>query len=144
MQCSDCFINSPMNNTVDVVPSPLVSSCATAVLAIIMAVGFWICCQNKIKISPTKSPRSKHHWASKIQYHFLQQRVPILSKLDIPSSTNKPDKREIKYETMKRSKQKRRQKMGKRLHLDGSLGAEVGLEHILEAFGGVDVHVQRR
>ena len=34
--------------------------------------------------------------------------------------------------------------MGKRLHLDGSLGAEVGLEHILEAFGGVDVHVQGR
>lgn len=30
------------------------------------------------------------------------------------------------------------------LHLDGALGAEVGLEHVLEALGGVDVHVQRR
>ena len=30
-----------------------------------------------------------------------------------------------------------------RLHLDGSLGAEVGLVHVLETLGGVDGHVQR-
>lgn len=32
----------------------------------------------------------------------------------------------------------------KAIHLDGALGAKVGLEHVLEALGGVDVHVQRR
>lgn len=53
MYRSDCFISSPMNSTVEVVPSPLVSSCATAVLAIMMAVGFWICCRFNKMLSPT-------------------------------------------------------------------------------------------
>jgi len=39
MYRSDCFISSPIKITVDVVPSPLISSWATAVLAIIIAVG---------------------------------------------------------------------------------------------------------
>lgn len=30
----------------------------------------------------------------------------------------------------------------KLLHLDGSLGAEVGFEDVLQALGGIDVHVQ--
>ena len=37
---SACFNNSPMTSTVVVVPSPVISSCATAVLAIMIAVGF--------------------------------------------------------------------------------------------------------
>jgi len=37
---SACFKSSPMTSTVVVVPSPVMSSCATAVLAIITAVGF--------------------------------------------------------------------------------------------------------
>ena len=40
---SACFRSSPMINTVEDVPSPVMSSCATAVRAIITAVGFWIC-----------------------------------------------------------------------------------------------------
>jgi hypothetical protein len=31
-----------------------------------------------------------------------------------------------------------------RLHLDGALGPEVGLEHVLKALGCVDVHLHRR
>mmetsp|Transcript_30046 Transcript_30046/g.76369 ORF Transcript_30046/g.76369 Transcript_30046/m.76369 type:complete len:247 (+) Transcript_30046:237-977(+) len=37
------FINSPMNITLDVVPSPVMSSCAVAARAIMLAVGCWIC-----------------------------------------------------------------------------------------------------
>lgn len=40
MNLSDCFISSPISRTVDVVPSPVMSSCAVAVRAIIIAVGF--------------------------------------------------------------------------------------------------------
>mmetsp|Transcript_11137 Transcript_11137/g.25095 ORF Transcript_11137/g.25095 Transcript_11137/m.25095 type:complete len:214 (+) Transcript_11137:946-1587(+) len=40
---SACFMSSPMSSTVEVVPSPVTSSCATAVRAIMTAVGFWIC-----------------------------------------------------------------------------------------------------
>lgn len=35
--------NYPMNKTIDVVPSPTISSWAVADLAIIIAVGWWIC-----------------------------------------------------------------------------------------------------
>lgn len=54
MHRSDCFISSPIKSTVEVVPSPLVSSCATAVLAIMIAVGFWICCKSRRKKPQTK------------------------------------------------------------------------------------------
>mmetsp|Transcript_26934 Transcript_26934/g.104568 ORF Transcript_26934/g.104568 Transcript_26934/m.104568 type:complete len:200 (+) Transcript_26934:5668-6267(+) len=40
---SACFKSSPMISTVEVVPSPHTSSWAVAVLAIMDAVGFWIC-----------------------------------------------------------------------------------------------------
>lgn len=38
---SACFNSSPTSRTTDVVPSPTWSSCATAVRAIMAAVGFW-------------------------------------------------------------------------------------------------------
>mmetsp|Transcript_155807 Transcript_155807/g.499496 ORF Transcript_155807/g.499496 Transcript_155807/m.499496 type:complete len:234 (-) Transcript_155807:40-741(-) len=41
--CSASFMSSPMNITLDVVPSPVISSCAVAALAIMLAVGCWIC-----------------------------------------------------------------------------------------------------
>jgi hypothetical protein len=40
---SACFSSSPTSRTTDVVPSPQMSSCAVAALAIITAVGFCIC-----------------------------------------------------------------------------------------------------
>mmetsp|Transcript_7602 Transcript_7602/g.14958 ORF Transcript_7602/g.14958 Transcript_7602/m.14958 type:complete len:242 (-) Transcript_7602:90-815(-) len=40
---SACFRSSPMKMTVDVVPSPQISSWAVAVRAMRAAVGFWIC-----------------------------------------------------------------------------------------------------
>mmetsp|Transcript_37169 Transcript_37169/g.98393 ORF Transcript_37169/g.98393 Transcript_37169/m.98393 type:complete len:228 (+) Transcript_37169:1378-2061(+) len=40
---SACFISSPTISTADVVPSPVMSSCAVAMRAIIIAVGCWIC-----------------------------------------------------------------------------------------------------
>lgn len=36
-------MRAPMKRTIEVVPSPVTSSWATAALAIITAVGFWIC-----------------------------------------------------------------------------------------------------
>mmetsp|Transcript_61289 Transcript_61289/g.198283 ORF Transcript_61289/g.198283 Transcript_61289/m.198283 type:complete len:221 (-) Transcript_61289:54-716(-) len=42
-QTSASFMSSPMNITLDVVPSPVISSCAVAALAIMLAVGCWIC-----------------------------------------------------------------------------------------------------
>ena len=38
-----CFISSPTMSTEEVVPSPVMSSCAVATRAIMLAVGFWIC-----------------------------------------------------------------------------------------------------
>jgi hypothetical protein len=35
---------TPMKSIVDVVPSPIESACTTTILAIMIAVGFWICC----------------------------------------------------------------------------------------------------
>uniref|UniRef100_A0A0A9DDV5 Uncharacterized protein n=1 Tax=Arundo donax TaxID=35708 RepID=A0A0A9DDV5_ARUDO len=64
-----------------------------------------------------RSPRD-HDCCRVLDLHFLQEGVPILGQLDVTSSTDK--------------------------HLDGALGAEVSLEHVLEALGGVNVHVQRR
>lgn len=43
MLCSACLSNYPINKTIEVVPSPTISSWAVAALAIIMAVGWWIC-----------------------------------------------------------------------------------------------------
>mmetsp|Transcript_351 Transcript_351/g.874 ORF Transcript_351/g.874 Transcript_351/m.874 type:complete len:259 (-) Transcript_351:70-846(-) len=40
---SAAFMSSPIMSTMDVVPSPVTSSCATDVRAIMTAVGFWIC-----------------------------------------------------------------------------------------------------
>mmetsp|Transcript_46084 Transcript_46084/g.150924 ORF Transcript_46084/g.150924 Transcript_46084/m.150924 type:complete len:252 (-) Transcript_46084:8-763(-) len=40
---SACFIISPTTRTAEVVPSPVMSSCAVAMRAIMHAVGFWIC-----------------------------------------------------------------------------------------------------
>jgi hypothetical protein len=51
-----------MKRTVEVVPSPLMSSCATAVLAIIIAVGFWICCIATINnVLPSPFPSKHNH-----------------------------------------------------------------------------------
>ena len=38
------FIRSPISTTFDVVPSPVMSSCAVAERAMSAAVGCWICC----------------------------------------------------------------------------------------------------
>lgn len=43
MYRSAYFSSSPVKRTEDVVPSPVTSSCAVAVRAIIIAVGCWIC-----------------------------------------------------------------------------------------------------
>mmetsp|Transcript_12055 Transcript_12055/g.39594 ORF Transcript_12055/g.39594 Transcript_12055/m.39594 type:complete len:201 (+) Transcript_12055:1385-1987(+) len=40
---SACFMISPTMRTAEVVPSPVMSSCAVAIRAIMHAVGFWIC-----------------------------------------------------------------------------------------------------
>ena len=40
---SACFISSPTMSTAEVVPSPVMSSCAVAMRAIMRAVGCWIC-----------------------------------------------------------------------------------------------------
>mmetsp|Transcript_9161 Transcript_9161/g.16822 ORF Transcript_9161/g.16822 Transcript_9161/m.16822 type:complete len:207 (+) Transcript_9161:1092-1712(+) len=50
--CSASFMSSPMNITLEVVPSPVNSSWALAALAIIEAVGCWIC------ISPSNTDPS--------------------------------------------------------------------------------------
>mmetsp|Transcript_14809 Transcript_14809/g.31976 ORF Transcript_14809/g.31976 Transcript_14809/m.31976 type:complete len:213 (+) Transcript_14809:1133-1771(+) len=42
-QPSANFMSSPMNMTLVVVPSPVISSCAVAARAIMLAVGCWIC-----------------------------------------------------------------------------------------------------
>ena len=42
-----CFSNSPIKSTIDVVPSPVTSSCAVEALAIKEAVGCLTCCNNK-------------------------------------------------------------------------------------------------
>mmetsp|Transcript_4943 Transcript_4943/g.12641 ORF Transcript_4943/g.12641 Transcript_4943/m.12641 type:complete len:204 (-) Transcript_4943:210-821(-) len=41
--CSACFMSSPVKSTVEVVPSPTVSSVAVAARAMRVAVGCWIC-----------------------------------------------------------------------------------------------------
>lgn len=43
MYLSACLRSSPIKSTHDVVPSPVMSSCAVAARAIMTAVGFWIC-----------------------------------------------------------------------------------------------------
>ena len=42
--------SSPIRSTFDVVPSPVMSSCAVAALAMSEAVGCWICCFQAIAI----------------------------------------------------------------------------------------------
>lgn len=59
-----------MKMTVDVVPSPLVSSWATAVRAIIMAVGLCICCHKK-----NDKLRMNTYIRHKFQYYFQQKKL---------------------------------------------------------------------
>jgi len=42
---SDCFISSPIKSTVEVVPSPLESSCSIVVLAIMITVDRLLVCE---------------------------------------------------------------------------------------------------
>ena len=70
-------------------------------------------------------------------HHFFQKSVAIFSKLDITGSSNKPA---TKSERIRERERKRKRCVY--IHFDGAFGAEVGLEDILQAFGGGDVHVK--
>lgn len=51
--------------------------------------------------------------------------------------------RERIWKTEKReNKLEGEEEKGKSVHLDGAFGAEVGLENILQALGGIDIHVK--
>lgn len=52
---SACFKVSPISNTLDVVPSPVISSWAVQLRAIMTATGFWICCKQFFNKSAPKN-----------------------------------------------------------------------------------------
>ena len=58
-----------------------------------------------------------------------------------PTSLQNKNQRENQRERERESERVREERERER-HFDGAFGAEVGLEDILQAFGGVDVHVK--
>lgn len=145
-------MSSPMKMTVEVVPSPLISSCATAVLAIIIAVGFWICCNHeqtkkRDQYSTTlffESNKPIRRSITKLETdHFFQESVTVFGEFDVAGATNKPDsKRECVSERGKWNGKAKKRRRERRVHFDGAFGAEIGFEDILQALGGIDVHVK--
>ena len=63
---SACLSSSPMMSTVEEVPSPVMSSWATAVRAIITAVGFWICISFSSTLPSCDDVRLVGGWASEV------------------------------------------------------------------------------
>lgn len=147
-------MSSPMKMTVEVVPSPLISSCATAVLAIIIAVGFWICCNHeqtkkRDQYSTTlffESNKPIRRSITKLETdHFFQESVTVFGEFDVAGATNKPDskrERESESERGKWNGKEKKRRRERRVHFDGAFGAEIGFEDILQALGGIDVHVK--
>ncbi|RUP43612.1 hypothetical protein BC936DRAFT_136943 [Jimgerdemannia flammicorona] len=69
MYRSACLSSSPTSSTTEVVPSPVMSSCAVAALAIMAAVG----CDEGIR-----------------NYHLGEEDLAILGELNAASAVNEP------------------------------------------------------
>eukprot|EP01047_Picozoa_sp_COSAG01_P004462 COSAG01_NODE_147_length_24095_cov_25.855428_5_plen_170_part_00 len=72
-------------------PSPVISSCAVAVRAIIDAVGFWICWWGGSNSDSARASNSRiSQQRSPPAHHFRQKRVAVLRQLDITRATHEP------------------------------------------------------
>lgn len=81
-------------------------------------------------------------WKLQSHYHLFQESVPVFSQFDIPSPSDKPAlENQYLAQGVAEKEHKEEKERKKNSHFDGSLWSKVGLQDILEALGGVNVHV---